>query len=86
MHLQRISANNTQGVIYLYYNNLQDLIYNSSSSRKYFLSLPVSMQLSLHEHNDYIHTSAGLHTLADIIEKYNHSVENSKTFYFSVKN
>ncbi len=70
----------------MYYNNLQDLIYNSSSTRKYFLSLPVPMQLSLHEHNDYIHTSAGLHAYAETIEKYNHAVENSKTFCFCIKN
>ena len=67
----------------MYYNNLQDLIYNSSSSRKYFLSLPVSMQLSLHENNDYIHTNAGLHAHVEAIKQYNHAVEISKAFNFS---
>ncbi|MBQ8648785.1 MAG: hypothetical protein IJ470_01790 [Clostridia bacterium] len=54
------------------YSNLHDLINSSSSTRKYFLSLPVNMQISLHEHNDYIHTAAELHRMAGIIENYEH--------------
>ncbi len=38
------------------YDSLKDLIYSSSSSRRYFLSLPVNIQLMLHEQNDSIHT------------------------------
>lgn len=69
----------------MHYNNLQDLIYNSSSSRKYFLSLPVPMQIALHERNDFIHTSESLHAHADAIEKYNHAIENSEAFDFILK-
>ena len=68
------------------YNNLQDLIYNSSSSRKFFLSLPVTMQVALHERNDYIHTSAGLHEHVDAIEKYNHAVKISESLQFLFPN
>lgn len=53
------------------YDNLQSLIRNSSSSRKYFLSLPVSMQVELHNHNDYIHSAQQLHLLVHSIEKQN---------------
>lgn len=52
------------------YDNLHDLIYNSSSTRKYFLSLPVEMQMSLHKHNDYIHTAQELHYMVGVIENY----------------
>lgn len=52
------------------YKNLQDLISHSSSTRQYFLSLPVSLQLALHEYNSNIHTAADLHLQADIIRKY----------------
>ena len=37
------------------YQNLHELIQRSSSSREYFLSLPVDTQLRLHVLNDYIH-------------------------------
>lgn len=60
------------------YKDLQDLISHSSSTRKYFLSLPVSMQSALHEHNCYIHTAADLHICADLIEKYDSAVKNSE--------
>lgn len=62
------------------YENLHELIFHSSSSRKYFLSLPVSMQMSLHEHNDSIHSAAELHTGADLIERYNHAIQISDYF------
>lgn len=62
------------------YDNLNHLIRESSSSRRYFLSLPVSMQMTLHEHNDYIHTAAELHRRADAIRAYNHQVQLSEYF------
>lgn len=52
------------------YKDLHDLIFHSSSSRQYFLSLPVSLQLALHEYNSSIHTAADLHLQADIIRSY----------------
>lgn len=60
------------------YNNLQDLISHSSSSRRYFLSLPVSLQLALHAHGEYICTATDLHLRADMLEKYNHAVKNTR--------
>ncbi len=51
------------------YKNLQDLILHSSTTRQYFLSLPVSLQLALHEQNAYIRTAADLHFYADRIKK-----------------
>ncbi len=44
----------------LKYHDMNELIRHSSSTRRYFLSLPVEMQLALHEHNDYIHTAEDL--------------------------
>ena len=52
------------------YANLSDLISHSNSTRQYFLSLPVETQLSLHEHNNYIHTAAELHARAGAMEHY----------------
>ncbi len=44
------------------YTNLKQLLANSSSTRKYFLSLPVDMQLKLHKFNSCIHTAQQLHS------------------------
>lgn len=64
------------------YENLNQLIRESSSSRRYFLSLPVSMQLKLHEHNDYIHTADELHRRTDAILKYEQQLEISEYYHF----
>lgn len=42
------------------YANLHQLLQNSSSTRQYFLSLPVTTQLALHQHNEHIHTASEL--------------------------
>lgn len=60
------------------YKNLDELISGSSSSRKYFLSLPVSMQLSLHEQNDYIHSASDLHSRAEAIERNERAIKISR--------
>lgn len=52
------------------YKDLQDLISHSSTTREYFLSLPVSLQLALHEYNSTIHTAADLHLNADILRNH----------------
>lgn len=69
-------------MIYLKYENLNDLIFCSDSSRKYFLSLPADMQMQLHEHNEYIHSAAELRARVNLIEKYNHITDISKSFNF----
>ena len=56
------------------YDNLNHLVRESSSSRKYFLSLPIETQIALHEHNEYIHTAAELHRRADTLEIYHRHV------------
>ncbi len=63
------------------YENLNQLIQKSSTSRKYFLSLPASIQLKLHEHNDYIHTAGELHQRTDAILKYEHQIQISDSFF-----
>lgn len=57
------------------YDNLNCLIRNSSSTRKYFLSLPIDMQLELHKHNEYIHSAQQLHCLVYSIENYNEKLK-----------
>lgn len=47
------------------YDNLQELIRGSSSSRRYFLSLPVELQMRLHQQNEEIHSAAGLRLRAE---------------------
>ena len=53
------------------YADLHGLVAGSSSARQYFLSLPVALQMQLHEHNACIHSADQLHRQADLIEKYN---------------
>lgn len=64
------------------YENLNQLVRESSSSRRYFLSLPVSIQLKLHEHNDYIHTADELHRRTDAVIKYERQVQLSEYYHF----
>ncbi len=50
------------------YQNLSELLSRSSSTRKYFISLPVMMQMLLHkEHND-INTAAKLRWTVDVLK------------------
>lgn len=67
------------------YTDLQELIQRSSSARKYFLSLPVEMQLTLHTHNDYIHTADELHRRVGAVEAYNRQVALSEYYPTSIK-
>ncbi|WP_164997133.1 hypothetical protein [Clostridium minihomine] len=48
--------------------NLQDLIRRSSSTRKYFMSLPVPAQLELHRYNEHVKTADQLHRYADYFQ------------------
>lgn len=50
--------------------NLQELIQTSSSSRLYLLSLPVDIQMQLHEQNDFIHSLYELRRNAEYLMKY----------------
>lgn len=50
------------------YNNLNRLIEGSNSTRRYFLSLPVKMQLALHDYNDDIHTAEDLRRYVKAVE------------------
>ena len=59
------------------YDNLQELLRHSSSSRQYFLSLPADKQMALHEHDPYIHTAADLHARVKAVDDYNHHVRLS---------
>ena len=51
------------------YNNLKSLL-ETSSARKYFLSLPVSLQIALHSQNQYIHSLEQLHRYAYLAQEY----------------
>lgn len=44
------------------YPNLHSLLSHSRSTRQYFISLPVAMQLHLHEHDAFIHSAEQLRT------------------------
>lgn len=62
------------------YINLIDLLQNSSSTRKYFLSLPVYLQMELHEKGEYIHTAAELHHYRELMEIYDRQIQNTRFF------
>ena len=49
------------------YLNLQGLLQGSSSSRAYLLSLPVEIQIQLHEQDTLIHTQFELRRYAEIL-------------------
>lgn len=51
------------------YNDLSTLLCGSSSTRAYFISLPVWLQVVLHQKHNYIRTAAELHRIADILLK-----------------
>lgn len=63
------------------YDNLKDLISNSSSSRQYFLSQPVKMQKMLHLQNEYIHTAAELHSRVDLINRHERAAWLSESLF-----
>lgn len=65
------------------YKNLNDLLLQSSSSKQYFLSLPVELQLTLHEHSNYIHSACELHARVNALKAYNRAVEISESLYGS---
>lgn len=50
------------------YNSLHHLINKSASSRAFFLSLPVEVQMALHKDNYFIHTQLQLRRKAEIVQ------------------
>ncbi len=48
-------------------NNLSNLLFKSTSTRLYFITLPVWLQIILHENHSYINTAAQLHHVAGIL-------------------
>ena len=48
--------------------NLQELIRRSSSTRRFFLSQPVEMQMALHRYGDEIHTAQELRRYMGLVE------------------
>lgn len=64
------------------YENLNHLVSESSSIRRYFLSLPVETQTELHELNNYIHTAAELHRLVSALENCHRQVQLSEYYHF----
>lgn len=64
------------------YENLNHLVRESSSTRRYFLSLPAATQTELHEYNDYIHTAAELRRLVSALENCHIQVQLSEYYHF----
>lgn len=54
------------------YSDLSALLSASSSTRAYFVSLPVWLQVMLHEKHDCIHTAMQLHRAAEILLEQKH--------------
>ena len=52
-------------------DNLKELIDTSSSTRRFFLSLPVGTQLLLHARNEQIRTAEDLHRHVDFLQQTN---------------
>ena len=56
-------------VIFVAFSNLQTLLRQSSSSRQFLLSLPVGIQLRLHERSQFIHTQQELRRHAAFLQQ-----------------
>ncbi len=54
------------------YNNLTQLLSESSDSRRYFMNLPVEMQLELHKCNDSVRTSRELKDMVETLNREKH--------------
>lgn len=52
------------------YKSLNQLLANSSSSRQYFLSLPIGMQIELRGHAEAIHSADDLHQVCALMKTY----------------
>lgn len=65
------------------YENLQQMIEKSSSTRSYFLSLPVEVQSKLHGCSDYIHTAEELHRFVFEAETQERQIALSDSYGFS---
>lgn len=50
------------------YNSLTQLLSDSADSRRYFMNLPVELQLELHKYNDSVRTA---HELREKVETLN---------------
>ena len=66
--------------------NLHELIMHSSSTRRYFLSLPVSVQMQLHEQGGYIRSAESLRLRVCALEKYNRALELSDSLSLPWRN
>lgn len=66
----------------LRYPNLSQLLLKSSSSRQYFLSLPVAVQMELHSLGEYIHTAEELHRYEALTKVRKRQIENSEYYRF----
>jgi len=53
-------------------NNLSQLLFKSTSTRVYFITLPVWLQIMLHEDYSHIGTAAQLHHIAGILLQQQH--------------
>lgn len=67
---------------FMYYHNLKELFENSHSSRLYYLSLPMHLQMQVSEQGDFIHTAADLHETVQKIESNNYAVAVSEELDF----
>lgn len=66
----------------MYYENLKGLINGSSSTRKYFLNLPVKTQMDIHKYNNQIHSANDLQLFESRLKKYNKQVALSQISIF----
>ncbi|MCD8096204.1 MAG: hypothetical protein LUE12_08780 [Ruminococcus sp.] len=55
----------------MFYKNLNFLLFNSSSSRQYFDSLPIEIRSQLRERRDFIHTQFQLRQNSEYLQSVN---------------
>lgn len=66
----------------LRYKNLSQLLEKSNSSKQYFLSLPIGMQMELRGHGEAIHSAADLHQLSALMETHGVPVHHDEYDHF----
>ena len=69
------------GGIFMQYENLKELLYNSKSSRNYFYSLSAKRQMEIHKYNNNLHTLFELKSLNEAINKYNKQLLISNSLF-----
>ena len=64
------------------YKNLSQLLEKNTSSKQYFLSLPIGMQMELRGHGEAIHSADDLHQFSALMETHGIPIRQDEYEHF----